>query len=220
MLTDTINSSISAIQQKRDAQQRKQSIDLYKSALLKLDKSTKQLVSLLDIIDALSNCGMTSEKPLDASTVQDLKDLIDRCGQGLHDGSLSSDIVNSLSTQIQTVKVSLDSFWKECAPNYGGGTKGYLSMIASLTDDPRKVRALSATIDKEISSTPTVNVIYSLVLNVGAANKIIHEYSLQPSIETFLKKVSSNSATLADVTPTVREWLKEKKLMGKLKVTF
>ena len=220
MLIDKINSSISAIENNRDAQARKKSIEIYKQALNKLNKNTKQLIQVLDTVDELYNSGITEKKPLSNQTVQDLMALIDKCGMGLHDGSLTPDTVQLLVAHIQTARINLNTHWETEASIYASGIKGYLTMIASLTDNPKEVRSLATAIEKAVNSNPTENSISKLVLDVGSANKIIKEYSLQPPIEAFLQKVSSNNATLADVTPTVREWLRDKKLMGKLRVTF
>ena len=50
--------------------------------------------------------------------------------------------------------------------------------------------------------------------------KIADEFSLNPEIEVFLKKVSALQATVADLTPDTLTWLKEKNLTSKLKIRF
>lgn len=49
-----------------------------------------------------------------------------------------------------------------------------------------------------------------LVADVSEAKKIADEFSLNPEIEVFLKKVSSLQATVADLTPDILTWLKGK----------
>ena len=75
-------------------------------------------------------------------------------------------------------------------------------------------------IKKTIDGEPSIQSISKLVDDVAEAQKITDSFSIGPKIESFLKKVSSQQATVADLTPDVTAWLKEKKLMGKLKVRF
>lgn len=67
---------------------------------------------------------------------------------------------------------------------------------------------------------PSIKAAKSLVSDVTEAKQITEEFSLNPEIEDFLKKVSSQRATVNDLTPNVLIWLKGKNLTGKLKIRF
>lgn len=56
--------------------------------------------------------------------------------------------------------------------------------------------------------------------DVKEAKEITDSFSLNPVIEAFLKKVSAQQATVADLTPDVIKWLQDKQLLSKLKVRF
>ena len=103
---------------------------------------------------------------------------------------------------------------------YSEGTKGYLSIIGGLSDDPKRARDLADAITKAVEGDPTIKVIESLVSNVHEAKQITDAFSLNPEIENFLKRVSAQQATVADLTPNVHNWLKEKHLTSKLKLRF
>ena len=62
--------------------------------------------------------------------------------------------------------------------------------------------------------------INALVSKVDEANKITSNFPLKPEIEVFLKKVSAQRASIADLTPNILEWLREHKLREKFKVNF
>ena len=75
-------------------------------------------------------------------------------------------------------------------------------------------------ISKTVNGALSVTSIKKLVADVDEAKRITHGFSLNPEIEAFLQKVSSQQATIVDLTPNVLTWLKEKKLTSKLKVRF
>ena len=59
-----------------------------------------------------------------------------------------------------------------------------------------------------------------IAADVARANSIISQFSLKPEIEVFLRKVSSKTATVKDVSPEVLSWLESKQLVDKLRVSF
>lgn len=125
-----------------------------------------------------------------------------------------------LQSKGDAIASSIKVVWKDAAANYAKGSTGYLSMIGSLTDNPKQAKDLVESISKTVDSDPSIKSIGKLVADVAEAKKITDSFSIGPKIESFLKKVSSQQATVADLTPDVTAWLKEKKLMGKLKVRF
>ena len=110
--------------------------------------------------------------------------------------------------------------WKDSAAKYAEGTKGYLSMIGGLTDDPKHARELADSITKTVDGALTIINIKKLVNDVAEAKEITDAFSLNLEIEAFLRKVSSQQATIVDLTPDVLVWLKDKKLTSKLKIRF
>lgn len=93
-------------------------------------------------------------------------------------------------------------------------------MISGLTQDPKKSKELGERITKTVAGGLSISAINSLVSDVKEAKAITDSFSLSQSIEDFLKKVSSQQATITDLTPEVMQWLKDKKLLSKLKVRF
>lgn len=75
-------------------------------------------------------------------------------------------------------------------------------------------------ITKTVAGEPSIKAVKKLVADVSEAKKIADEFSLNPEIEVFLKKVSSLQATVADLTPDILTWLKGKNLTSKLKIRF
>jgi len=93
-------------------------------------------------------------------------------------------------------------------------------MIGGLSNDPKRARELANKITQTAAGDPSTKAINSMVSDVAEAKRIADKFSLNPEIEGFLKKVSSQQATILDLTPKVLAWLKEKNLTGKLKIRF
>ena len=134
--------------------------------------------------------------------------------------TLTLDAVKVLQTKGETYASQLKLVWKDAATKYAEGTKGYLSMISGLTQDPRKARELGDSITRTVEGALSINAINTLVSTVGEAKTITDSFALSPAIEAFLKKVSSAQATVTDLTPEIMQWLKDKQLLSKLKVRF
>ena len=103
---------------------------------------------------------------------------------------------------------------------YSEGSKGYLSMIGGLSNDPKRAKELADNITKTVAGDPSIKAVKSLVSDVAEAKQITDEFSLNPEIENFLKKVSSQRATVFDLSPNILTWLNEKNLTSKLKIRF
>lgn len=220
LLTNSISNCINALNAKRNAQQDKQAAQKYAAALNALSQASGDLRSLCDVVSKIKDAGIVDQPVWDEGTRDQLLDYVNSCGRGVYEGTLTPDIVNSLKEKTQAVRGAVQVRWTQEAGRYAGGTADYLSMIANLTSDHREANALAERITKNASESPTIKSINQLVTDVAAARAITDEFSLNPNIESFLRKVSKKQATVLDLTPEVLTWLKEKRLMDKLKIRF
>lgn len=219
-LTNSIFSCVRALNAKRNAEQDKQAAQKYVGALNGFSKASADLRTLCDVVSKLSESGIVTEPVLDAATRDQLLACVNDCGNGVYENTLSADLVNTLKAKTDLVRGQVQILWKNEATRYAGDTTDYLSMTASLTGDPKGARELADRIKKSADEAPTVKSINQLVKDVAHAKQITDAFSLNPTIEWFLRKVSKQQATILDLTPEVLAWLKEKRLMDKLKIRF
>lgn len=223
LITETIKKSTAAIKLRRNAAENKSKATSYLAALTKLDQTTKSIKKTLTCATEMKTHGII-EKPIMTDAVQkELLDCIDECGNGVSpdtEDQLTLEKVKLLQTKGDAIFSTMRIVWKDAAASYAKGPSGYLSMISGLTSDRKQANDILANINKLITGDPSSNAIVNLVSNVDAAKSITNEFSINPQIESFLKKVSSQQATIADLSPDVIAWLKEKRLMDKLKVRF
>lgn len=220
LLTETIKNSTSAIKKRRATIESKQHAETYAKALAQLAQATDSIKGTLDCAAVMKERGIVSTPLMDEPTHSDLLACINDCGNGVSEMKLTMEAVHLLKTKGEIVAGQIKVVWKDAAGKYAEGSSGYLSMIGGLSTDPKRAKELADNISKAVAADPTIKGINSLVSDVAEAKKIIDAFSLNPEIEAFLKKVSSQQATVFDLTPNVLNWLKEKKLTSKLKIRF
>lgn len=220
LLTETIKNSTSAIQKRRIVQERKKSAEDYAKALARLAQVSDALKVTLDCATEMKTNDIVEQPLMMQQTRDELIECANNCGKGVFDGTLTLDMVTVLKAKSDAVAVQINIVWKDAAAKYSEGTKGYLSMIGGLSDDPKHAKELADNITKTVDGALSISAIKKLVADVAEAQKITEAFSLNPEVEVFLKKVSSQQATVVDLTPNILTWLKEKKLTSKLKIRF
>ena len=201
LLTEIIKNSTTAITTRRTTLESKQEAELYTKALLLSVQQHDVIKSLLDCAAEMKAKGIVEKSVLPKSVRDDLLTSVDDCGSAIAGGNLTLDAVKVLQTKGENYASQLKLAWKDAATKYSGGTKGYISMIGGLTQDPRKARELGDNITRTVEGALSIGAINKLVADVGEAKAIIDAFSLSPAVETFLKKVSSAQATVTDLTP-------------------
>lgn len=220
LLTETIKNSTSAVKRHRTAIEDQQHAESYTKALTQLARSVESIKEALDCATVMKESGIVSTPIMDETMRDDLLTCINDCGNGVSDRKLTLDTVNLLKSKGDALSAQIKNSWRDAALQYSEGTKGYLSMIGGLANDPKQARELVESITKTVASEPSTKAVKSLVSDVSKAEKIIGGFSLNPEIENFLEKVSQQRASVLDLTPNILDWLKERELTSKLKIRF
>lgn len=220
LLTETIKNTTAAIRTRRAALEGKQQAEAYTRALAQLAQVTGGIQAALDCAEAMKESGIIGRPLMDEAARGDLLACINDCGSGVSEMRLTPEAVRLLKSKGDVFAAQVKLVWRDAAQKYSGGAKGYLSMIGGLSNDPNRARGLADHITKTAAGDPSIKAIRDLVSDVNEAQRMVDGFSLSPEIERFLKKVSSQQATVADLDPGVLNWLRDKKLLGKLRVRF
>lgn len=220
LLTETMKNSTSAIKKKKAMQDNKKAAEDFVKALRKLYCVSQVIKVNLDCATEMKKSGIVPYPVMKQQMRDELLELADSCGRGAFEGTLTMDMVTALEAKGDSVAQQMKIVWEASSAQYAEGTKGYLSMIAELTDNPKRARELVDSITKTVGGAFDVCNIKKLVKEVAEAKEIVDAFSLNPEMEDFLRKVSSFRATAVDLTPDVLVWLQEKGLMSKLRIIF
>ena len=220
LLTDSIKKATTAIQRRRTAQESKQAAVAYVAALSQLSEVSEKLKSSMSCAETMKEKLVVDHPVMSSQTRDDFIDCINNCGKAISDGELTPDMVSILKAKTDNFTSQILVTWKEASVHYSEGTRGYLSMIGGLTDNPRVAIELSEKIRELTEGAVSIKSIDSLIESVSKAKTITDSFSLNADIELFLKRVSSRQATIRDLTPNILKWLTEKNLLDKLKVNY
>ncbi|MCF0178132.1 MAG: hypothetical protein HUJ90_05850, partial [Bacteroidales bacterium] len=158
LLTETIQKSTTAIKLRRNATDNKAKTESYIKALSQLEKTAKNIEGTLKCAIDMKEKGIVADPILDGNAKSDLLSCIDACGNGVSpdsDEQLSLETVKLLQSKGDVISASIKVVWKDAAANYAKGSTGYLSMIGSLTDNPKQAKDLVEGINKTVDGDPS-----------------------------------------------------------------
>lgn len=220
MLSETIDACIKAIDQYNSEKGRQSSAEEYSKALKIINDTAVKLNNTLDFIKSMDSNHIVHDPLLSREERDNLLETIDTCGNALNNGEPILGHAKAFKAQVDALEHKLNEIWKKASSEYSEKASGYLSIVSNLTTNPEYTRELETSIKKICNSAPIKSRAQELVNKVKEAEKLINSFSLNPTIETFLKKVSSKSATISDLSPEILTWLGKNNLMQKLKVQF
>ncbi len=220
MLKDVISTSITTIENKKNAQSQHLSLENYCKALSLLSQVTGQLSVIIECMNAIKQMGISNAPILSSEMRDKLLDSIQALGTATKEYTLTKESIQILEAQIKMTKNEMESQWKIVASKYAAGTSGYLYILGGLTAEPKKAEKISNDINDAIKISPSKATMTTFIDNVATARKLINSFALVPEIEEFLTKIKLQQATIEDLTPKVMLWLKENNLTRKLNINF
>ncbi|QUF82105.1 hypothetical protein [Clostridium butyricum] len=138
----------------------------------------------------------------------------------LKDNSIDAYTINNLKTQNRKFNELLEDEWKKFYNNKTTRILNLLDAIRGIAQDKDKVKYASNKI-KECANWAVVNKkLNSLCMGIKEANEIIEALDIDNNIIEFLKKVSSEEATLLDIDEKIIFWINKNELQGKIFISF
>ena len=129
LLTETISKTPSAIKMRRATIESKQLAEAYGRALVQLSQATDGIKATLACAVAMKDNGIVDTPLMDETTRSDLLAIIDDCGNGVSEITLSLETVRLLKSKGDGIASQIKLIWKDAAKKFSDGTKGYLTMI-------------------------------------------------------------------------------------------
>lgn len=219
MLIHAIDACIASIDEVSTLREKKLSIDAFERAAKKLtdvEANVNLFVSTAAAMHQYDFCRVT----FTADDVQDLQNAIIECGNAVNQLSLSASDVIKLAKDFQDQYKQLAYIWKQEAKNHVTPIQSYLNVIQVLLDNTDEAASLSRSLGTGSTADPTPAIVNTLAANAQKANALTSNFQMSDSVRTFLNKTKNRSATLADITPEVRDWITAHKLDKKIKLSF
>ena len=222
MILDSLNAANNAILTSVQLSKNKQAVQSYTKQLSSLSNQTTQLDHLLNMIEAISEKGI-STNIISSETAATVANAIEDCGQKTYDHSLDVSTVTSLKNAIAILRNELDTFWRQLAKNECTPIIEAIVSLIGLLDNKKEANELLEYFEKVTQNTPIFPASLDIYLrNVDRGKKIIENlhFSSDPEIRVFIKKVRTSHATVKDLTPHIIDWLNSNNLATKIKLRF
>lgn len=219
MLIHAIDACIASIDEVSTLREKKLSIDAFEGAAKKLtdvEANVNLFVSTAEAMHQYDFCRVTFQ----ADEVQSLKDSVVECAKAVNQLNLSASDVTNLSKDFQSQYGRLAIRWNQNAKDHVMPIQSYLNVIQFLLDNKDEAASLSRSLGTGSTADPTPAIVNTLAANAQKANALTGSFQMSDSVRTFLNKTKNRSATLADITPEVRDWITAHKLDKKIKLSF
>lgn len=149
-------------------------------------------------------------------------DVATKMAKDVSKGTLPSLLdVNNLVGQVNKWKETLQDDWKKHVTASTNELKDTLGALRPLVDQEDAINNVIGKINKLPNLWPIDDAAITKLNNyILEGQQVIDNIGASPEVQVFIKKVSSGTATLADLNNEVEQWMRAKKLDVKLKISF
>ena len=219
MLIDKINNCTSSINELSTLRSNALSLSAFEASVNKLttvDTMVTEFVATVEEMNKHEFCKMN----LSSEELEKMQEAIKTCVAAVNAMSLSSNDVTAITTVFQSQKTILTTLWKSTAKAYVDPIRSYLGIIQTFAANKDEIANLSKSLLTGSTAEPSAAVVRTLVANAQKANAITSNFQMSDGVRAFLQKAKNGTATFADITPDVSQWITEQKLGSRIKLTF
>lgn len=169
-------------------------------------------IQVLNVVDSEQFC------KVDLNLIQYHIDKIEKGIRNSYVELNSLDVVNSKVIELES---ELKDKWKVYYEAKTQSLRNTILSIQNIVPDKQEAFRVVNSLDPSKSQWPVNDVRMGMInSNIELGSSIINGLGLNRDIEMFLTKISSNDATIVDLTPSILNWIKDKKLESKIGLTF
>jgi predicted phage tail protein len=219
MLIDKIYACTSSMNELSAMRTNALSLSAYEAAVNQLapvDSAITEFVATVEEMNKHEFCKMN----LSAEEIEKMKDAIKTCAGAVNQMTLNNNDVAAISSVFKSQKTILTALWNSAAKTYVTPIRSYLGIIQTFAANKEDLANLSKALNTGSTAEPSAAIVKTLVSNVQKANAITSNFQMSDGVRAFLQKAKNGSATFADITPDVSQWITEQKLGSRIKLSF
>lgn len=202
------------------AENDKNAVEMFRKEIKTLGELITQLEQLLRVATAIEEEDAT-EKIFTQEMKNSLLQAIETCGEKTNNHTLDSSAVFSLRSVFGLWEATAKNTWRQRAEEKSANVANSLRSLKALLPDSSEADKILAEIGRVRQAFPSsAKEVKTFYRNVSKAQEIINGLNLSKEKELFVLKVRQQKATVADLSPTILEWLQENGLTQQLKVRF
>lgn len=171
-----------------------------------------ELVNTIQLLKLSTNFSISND------TLANLKKLVNGLCGFSRTKKVDGETTNDSIKLITSINSSLCSEWKYYYQKQSKQTLSTLDLIRNI--NPEQVASCEDKIQKGKEWSSSIEDKKTAFQALKKANDVIGSLNIDPEISNFLQKVSNNTATLINLTPTVEEWIEKQHLKAKIYISF
>jgi predicted S18 family serine protease len=217
MLLNKIQETQQLMEETQDLQQKIDSMKKYEDFYARLINDTKMIEQFITSAMALQILNNNEFWQQDLSSIENTLDSLINSFEKEPSIRKIQELVRNTAEKENQLKTK----WFDFAKHDSEEAQQILDSIKGVLQDKTEIQFIRQSLQSLSNKWPLTKQNVEQFINQyqNALNKLT-ELNVRPSIQQFLEKVSSNRATLGDVTDEVMEWLKEHQFSDKLYITF
>ena len=219
MLIDKINACTSSMNELSTMRANALSLSAYEAAINQLtpvDSTITEFVATVEEMNKHEFCKMN----LSAEEIEKMKDAITTCAAAVNQMTLNNNDVAAIASVFKSQKTILTALWNSTAKDHVTPIRSYLGIIQTFAANKEDIANLSKALNSGSTAEPSAAIVRTLVSNVQKANAITSNFQMSDGVRAFLQKAKNGTATFADITPDVSQWITEHNLGSRIKLTF
>ena len=225
MLMDSLSRSIKKMKH----------MDIVENAAMDAEKKAKNDADYRTVVEDFSNivsklhkAVTTMDYMVTSEAVQCLEDCMDKLNEAVTVGVVDADTLASARQQItRRVNPNLAKEWKAYHQMKTKSSLSKLDTLGNLAGSPNMIASIKANIARGAEwaglafSDDGVHTRLSLLKeSIDQIDELEEKLNLSDDIKAFIVKVTNKKARLADVTPSILEWIEKEGLDDKFVINF
>ena len=214
MLANRARNIVKKIDDFEKQKDREIKLNKYKNLISSLQKEKKRLDNLIEIKYVLGKEIENIALNIVSKNLREIKNSIINDNINEREGAF-------LRSALDSVESQLKSEWKK---HYEDKTRGIIQTLTNIRpffNDEREIEMIINNLKGFESKLPINRQSYDRfeeLINI-AKNKI-NELELTDDIRRFISRITSNNATIEDLTPNILKWINDNKYENKIKLRF
>ena len=220
MIVSTLKQASSTMMASVRNSENKHAAEYFEKQVNSLNQKTSALEPLLDIIKAMQSEGMANGA-FSSSTKDTLNKAVEACKQKLNDHSLDEGTVSALENSIKLCRTNAQNAWKAAAKLLAEDVEKSLYSLSSILPNKERALALRQNLSAATKFIPcSPEDISDFKANVREGKAIVNSLHFDSEAESFIQKVTNNTATVSDLTQHIIEWISQNNLNRQFKIRF
>lgn len=176
-------------------------------------------IGMLNKVDAAcTQCGFS----LSAESAEAIAGTLQKQQENLARGYVTEEQIRRIRESAKEIGTDLDKDWSAFYKESTSSWIGLLNLVQRIVSptESGKLLAVMTSLKNYQKWSSCPDQFSAFASSLKKAAQTTQEFSMDEEIRSFLEKVSRGSATVADLTPGVTQWLQEHQVERRIRLTF